>query len=274
MLLRTLACCAALWLLSIEAALGDTLRDLPYGPAARQRIDVYLPDQPTIGRPVLVMVHGGAWRFGDKRHRAVWQHKRDRWVAQGWVLVSVNYPLLPATPPDQQRQSLAMALQKIVQLAPGWQADPAKMVLMGHSAGAHLVSLLATTGSESTPIAGAVLLDSAALNLPLLMSQRHPRLYDHAFGDDPNYWRENSAYHALDHAKPDGAVPMLLVCSRKRDNSCPQASSFAAKAQQLGIRAEVLAEDLSHGDINSQLGLDSDYTQRVEEFLFSLLDHR
>lgn len=272
-LLRVLVCTITLWLLSVATALGDTLQDLSYGPDPKQRMDVYLPDRPAVGRPVLIMVHGGAWRFGDKSHRAVWKNKRDRWVSQGWVLVSVNYPMLPATPPDQQRQSLALALQEIAQLAPSWQADPAKLVLMGHSAGAHLVSLLATAGPPSTPVAGTVLLDSAALDLPLLMSKRHPRLYDRAFGDDPDYWRDNSAYHALDHAKHHRLAPMLLVCSSKRDNSCPQSRAFAAKAQQLGVRAEVLAEDLSHGAINSQLGLDSAYTQQVEAFLFSLLDH-
>lgn len=252
----------------VAASSGTILEDLAYGPQPQQQMDVYLPETSASLSPVLLMVHGGGWRFGDKGNRAVWLNKRNRWVPRGWVLVSVNYPMLPEARPDQQRQSLALALAAVAQRAPGWHADPDRIVLMGHSAGAHLVALLATATEGATPIRGAVLLDSAALNLPVLMSSRHLGLYDRAFGSDPEYWRANSAFHALHPGTP----PLLLVCSSERHDSCPQAEAFAAKATQIGVTARVLRQPMDHRAINSQLGLDNDYTEKVEEFLSSLID--
>ena len=64
-------------------------------------------------------------------------------------------------------------------------------------------------------------------------------------------------------------VPFLAVCSSLRQDSCPQSQAFARKASSLGGRADVLPEPLRHGDVNAQLGLPSDYTQAVENFLRS-----
>jgi len=67
-----------------------------------------------------------------------------------------------------------------------------------------------------------------------------------------------------------GAAPLLAVCSTRRDDSCQQAAAFTARARQLDIRAEVLREDMSHGEINAQLGQNGTYTDAVERFLASL----
>ena len=73
------------------------LPDVPYGPDARQRIDVYLPAHPHTGRaPMLVFVHGGAWMAGDRVRAARLPAKLTHWVAErGWVVVSVGYRLVP-----------------------------------------------------------------------------------------------------------------------------------------------------------------------------------
>src|SRR5438105_1576224 len=68
-----------------------------------------------------------------------------------------------------------------------WGGDPKRFVLMGHSAGAHLVALVAAgarTATKPQPWRGAVLLDSAAFDVTTLMTHRHFGLYDHAFGGD------------------------------------------------------------------------------------------
>lgn len=64
---------------------------------------------------------------------------------------------------------------------------------------------------------------------------------------------------------------MLLVCSTTRpDEPCLQARSFAARANSLGVRAEVLEEAMSHKQINETLGESAAYTQAVERFMGSL----
>ena len=116
------------------------------------------------------------------------------------------------------------------------------------------------------PWLGAVLLDSAALDVPELMRQRHLRLYDAAFGDDPAYWKTNSPLHQLERSGP----PMLAVCSTRRALSCLQAEAFAAHARNLQRSAEVQSYNASHRDLNQTLGLNNDYTAQVDSFLNGL----
>jgi len=113
---------------------------------------------------------------------------------------------------------------------------------------------------------GAVLLDSAALDVPVIMNNRHLGLYDHAFGTDPRQWTAVSPIAQL----ASRTAPMLAVCSSRRRESCGQADRFAAKASGLGGQVRVLREDLSHMEINATLGAASDYTSQVDAFLQSL----
>ncbi len=256
------------------AAEVQVWRDQSYGPDPRQRFDVHAPRRKPDAQamPVIVMVHGGGWAHGDKTNDAVVDHKVAHWVARGAVLVSVNYRMLPDAGPLEQAKDVAAAVAKAQQLASQWGADPNRLVLMGHSAGAHLVALLSaapqmTSAAGAKPWLGAVLLDSAALNVVNIMrSPRHLRLYDDAFGKDESFWVAASPWHALNSTAP----PMLAVCSSRRDDSCQQAQDFVDKARTLGVRAARLPVDLSHRDINETLGQDSDYTRAVDAFLGSL----
>ena len=63
---------------------------------------------------------------------------------------------------------------------------------------------------------------------------------------------------------------MLLVCSSRRGDSCPQATAFAAKAKSLGGRVSVLPLDMTHAEINELLGASGEYTRQVESFMRSL----
>lgn len=248
------------------------LRDLAYGADARQRMDVYLPaGGPGREARVLFMVHGGAWRLGDKAASRVVENKLARWVPKGDVLVSVNYRMLPGTPPLEQARDVAAALARAQALAPSWGADPAAFVLMGHSAGAHLVALLASDPAfareaGAQPWLGMISLDSAALDVVRIMEAPHARLYDRAFGESAAGWPVVSPYHRLAGAPQ----PMLLVCSSRRAVACDQAERYAMRVGALGGRAQVLPQPLSHGDINARLGEPGAYTEAVEAFLATL----
>lgn len=246
------------------------LKDVPYANEGKQRMDVYLPRQPA-GAPVIFMVHGGAWRLGDKDARAVVENKVARWVPQGFIFISTDYRLLPDTAPLEQAEDIARALATAQAKAASWGGDPTRFILMGHSAGAHLVALVATSPeivrrAGAKPWLGSVLLDSAALDVVTIMQARHARFYDRAFGKDPAYWRAVSPVHGLS----EKTAPLLAVCSSQRTESCPQASRFVEKATALGVRASVLQQDRSHQEINQQLGLANPYTDAVEVFMGSL----
>lgn len=245
------------------------LHDVRYGSEPQATFDVYIPDGARAA-PVVFMVHGGAWRRGDKAASGVVEDKLAHWVPKGIILVSVDYPMDNVPPLDEARY-VAKALATAQRDAPQWGGDPAKFVLMGHSAGAHLVSLISAEPSLATsqgarPWLGTVALDSAAYDVTTIMGSRHLRLYDQAFGSDRAAWVAASPTLQV-KAK---IAPFLGVCSSLRADSCPQAQAFAAKAQPFGSRVDVLPEPLRHSQINAELGQPSAYTASVDRFLASL----
>lgn len=262
----------------------QVLRDLPYGSDRLQRLDVYLPsgrdrdagrdaerERARDGAPVIVLVHGGAWRGGDKAAAALIDLKVLRWVRRGFVVVSVNHRLLPQADVLTQAADVARALAFAQGMAGRWGAQASRFILMGHSSGAHLVDLLGADpalarAQGARPWLGNVSLDSAALDVVSLMQGPHLRLHDAAFGDDPAGWRRLSPLQRL-NGRP---VPMLLVCSTLRAESCAAARSFAERAQALGGRIVVREEPLPHARIDADLGLPGDYTDAVEAFMASL----
>ena len=250
---------------------GRIERDVAYGSDPAQRADVYLPKQGAAAAPVILMVHGGAWMFGDKGASGVVVNKVGHWVPKGYVLVSVNYRMARPPSPLEQADDVARALAFVQARAAAWGGDPMRVLLMGHSSGAHLVALLAADPTMATrqgakPWLGTVSLDSAALNVVDVMEGRHLPFYDRVFGRDRARWAEVSPLQRLSAAPR----PMLLVCSSQRSDSCPAARAFAAKATALGGRATVLPQDLKHGEINKELGRPGDYTAEVERFMSSL----
>jgi acetyl esterase/lipase len=179
--------------------------------------------------------------------------------------------MLPGTRPIEQARDVARALAVAQARAAGWGAARDRFILMGHSAGAHQVGLLAAEpalASDQGALSwlGTVALDSAAINVVAIMRRPHLPLYDAAFGNDPAYWRAASPLQQL---QTHGA-PFLAVCSTRRRDACPQARNFVDKAHGLHMRAQVLGEDLSHRQINDELGLPGDYTAQVEAFLATL----
>lgn len=252
----------------ISPKMGEGFRDLSYGQHKKQKLDVYTPKGAT-DAPLIFMVHGGAWRAGDKSNRSVVKNKVNRWVGKGFVFVSTGYRLLPDSDPLVQAEDVAAALAFVQRNARSWGADPEKIVLMGHSAGAHLVSLLNSDFSfaeryGAEPWLGAVSIDTAVFDIEKLMESDPARFYRKAFGKDPQYWREVSPLYRLTEKQS----PLLVICSTRRgDKPCDEAVGYVQKAHALGMRVETLPVALSHGKTNSELGLDNHYTRQVEAFL-------
>jgi arylformamidase len=177
--------------------------------------------------------------------------------------------MLPEAGVDIQAADVAQALRHAQDQAAQGGGDRNKFILMGHSAGAHLVALLSSDPGRARPARwlGTVALDGAGMDIEQVMQGRHYRLYDDAFGTDPAYWKQLSPYAALSAPQR----PILEVCSTRRPEACQQADHYAAKARGLGMQATVLRQDLSHKDINQTLGQDNAYTAVVDGFLASLL---
>lgn len=250
------------------------VKDVRYGTDKLQTFDVYIPANAK-NAPVIFMVHGGGWRDGDKTNSRVVENKLKHYASLGYVFISVNNRLLPTTPLDQAAD-VAHALAAAQKQAAQWNGDLNKFILMGHSAGGHLVDLISAQGKDmrdagAKPILATVSLDAGAIDLREIEHMPHAKLYDDAFGTNPNYWIFASPYERLKWEGRASLKPFLLVCSSKRRESCPANHKFADKVKNFGGRAEVLEQDLSHGEINMNLGTPGAYTDAVDKFIASVL---
>jgi arylformamidase len=247
-----------------------TVTEYSYGPAEREKLDVYSGDT-TTPAPIIVMVHGGGWQIGDKASAKVVKNKVAHYIPQGYMFISVNYPMIPdGVAVDGQADALADALIYIQKNAAAWGGDADRMVVMGHSAGAHLVSLVSATRTfypKLAPWSGTILLDSAAYDVTATMETRPTDVFTEAFGEDQAYWVDMSPLVQLSRK----VEPHFVVCSSKRSaRVCDGAGTYVNKLRGFGTPATLYPVALSHEDINESLGQASDYTDAVDEFLRSL----
>ncbi|NNU79855.1 alpha/beta hydrolase [Halovulum dunhuangense] len=113
---------------------GRARLDLSYGPAPRNRYDLFLPEAAAEG--LVVWVHGGYWRAFDK---SLWSHFAEGIVAAGWAVAMPSYSLAPTAPIPVITREIAASIAAAAQEVPG------PIRLTGHSAGGHLVSRVACT---------------------------------------------------------------------------------------------------------------------------------
>jgi triacylglycerol lipase len=114
-------------------------RDLKYGPAERNLLDVFMPETNSGTRPVLIYVHGGGFVAGDRRSPpgAPFYDNIMLWaVKNGFVGVNMTYRLAPASPWPAGAEDVGAAVQWVADNIAARGGDSARIFLMGHSAGA------------------------------------------------------------------------------------------------------------------------------------------
>jgi acetyl esterase/lipase len=242
-------------------------REIAYGADRLQRLDFYAARQGSAPAPLFVFVHGGGWRQGDKRN-ATGAEKVAHYTGRGFAFASVNYRLVPGARVEDQAQDVANAIGYLVANARSLGIDASRIVLAGHSAGAHLSALVATdprylqrAGLGVDRLDGVVLLDGAAYDVPTQRSEG-PRImqrtYAQAFGDDPA--RQRALSPTLQAAAPN--APAFLILHVDRADGKRQSEALGAALSQAGARVSVEALEgrglRGHMAINRSLG-DADY---------------
>ena len=112
---------------------------LRYGPLPAQRLDIVAPTTPG-PHPVLVFIHGGGWHSGQPED----YHFIGRTFARaGYVVVLPGYRLVPEGVYPHMLEDGAAAVAWTAQNVARYGGDPGQVVLLGHSAGAHTVAMLA-----------------------------------------------------------------------------------------------------------------------------------
>jgi acetyl esterase/lipase len=120
--------------------------DVAYGSLERQRFDVYRPGTSlaeadrAAGSPLVIFIYGGAWSMGS---RGDYRFAGEALAAQGFTVMVVDYRLYPAVRYPDFLQDCAQAVAYGLAHARELGADPRRVFLYGHSAGAYNVAMLA-----------------------------------------------------------------------------------------------------------------------------------
>ena len=255
-------------------------RSMAYGKDARQTLDFW--PGATAKAPLILFVHGGGWKRGSKDN-ATGAAKVSHYNGLGYAFASINYRLVPDATVEQQAQDVADALAYLREQAPALGVDPNRIVLMGHSAGAHLVALVGTdmryltkAGLKPDAVRGVIALDGAAYDVARQMQEGNRVMastYEQAFGTAPA--RQRALSPTLQAATPN--APAFLLLHVDRADGTAQANALAAALQAAGTPAELHALEgrglRGHMEINRSLG-EAEYpgTELVDAWLKRLLD--
>lgn len=119
-------------------AAQPTHRDLEYAHVGKHRLllDLYLPPQASKPVPLVVWIHGGAWRAGSKDSVPV-----EQWRQQGFAIASVEYRLSPVARFPAQLHDIKAAIRWLRGNAKTYAFDADRFIIAGSSAGGHLAAL-------------------------------------------------------------------------------------------------------------------------------------
>ena len=246
-----------------KAPQAPRAQTIAYGRDPLQQLDFWPATTGAGKRPLVVFVHGGGWKRGSKDAAA------SRWApthfpARGYAYAAINYRLVPAATVEQQAADVASAVKALIERADALGVDRRRIVLTGHSAGAHLVALVGTdeqylrgAGLSFADVRGVIPNDGAAYDVPAQMADGPPvmqQTYAQAFGSDPA--RQRALSPTLQAAAPN--APAFLLLHVQRPDGVRQAQALGAALQRAGTAVEYgnfPGEGLrGHAEINRRLG--------------------
>ena len=213
----------------------EITKNISYGSDPKQALDVYRPKGKT-NVPVVIFIHGGAYVAGDKEEGAnitVW------FARQGVLGINANYPLAPEHKWPSGAQDVARVVAWTKANAAKYDGDPARIFLIGHSAGAtHVASYVFDKSMQpagGAGLAGAVLI-SGRYRIGIDPRDPNAKNIQMYYGEDASAYPARSAIaHAREPSVPvfiviceydnynldvQGAELLALLC--QRDGKCPR----------------------------------------------------
>lgn len=139
-----LRACAGMLVVCVCAAAGcggaDVREDIAYDTrfGDETTMDVYVPDEAGL-HPGVLFIHGGTWRHGSKGE---YTSAASRLARSGYVTATINYRLAPGNKYPAEVQDCVCALSFFRAHAAEYKLDPARVAVMGYSAGGHLAALV------------------------------------------------------------------------------------------------------------------------------------
>ncbi len=191
------------------AQIEPTFPDLDYAGDnhLRQAMDLYVPSGLKGPAPVVMYIHGGAWRGGDKGEA---MRYADSLLAAGYLVADITYRLSKDSPWPAQIEDCKAAVRFLKLNAERFGIDSSRIGVMGHSAGGHLAAMLAC-GSNAQKLEGPYLRDmgissSVQAAIDFFGPTNFARMSD--FPPDPTW----NCPSPLDHDSPDSPESELLGC--------------------------------------------------------------
>ncbi len=164
--------------------------------------------------PVLIFVHGGNWNTGDKK---LYGFFGRNFAKKGITTVIVGYTLSPKANYDEMAIEISKALEWTKDNIAEYNGDPNSIFLTGHSAGGHLVALVATNPKylkDNSIIKGVILNDAAGLDMKHYLEEFPPTEtndYLTTWTNNPANWKEASPIYFLDKNTP----PFMIYTGSK-----------------------------------------------------------
>jgi len=202
--------------------------------------------------PVVVCIHGGGWRAGDKKD---FRDLVFGLAQQGCAAVSIQYRFAPDHTFPAQLDDAKAAVRFVRERAKEWKIDPDRVAVLGGSAGAHLALMLATTADEDPKDAPTSAAVKAAVSFagPTDLTPRFPDasryMVEDLIGKDRK--GDRSAFEAASPIRhlTAGDAPVFLIHGTK-DELVPydQVPAFRDAAEKAGVEAELFTiEGGGHG---------------------------
>jgi arylformamidase len=227
-------------------------------------MDIYHFGQPSVSKPVIIYVHGGAWAIGDKANSIT--NKTNLFSSLGYIFISVNYRLSPnpsSTDPNRvmfpmHNNDVADAVKWIYDNIATYGGNKNKMALMGHSAGAHLVSLTGTSNqflpARNIPlntIKGVASIDTEGYNV-LNQCNDNNEYYLNAFGNTNTNWTVASPVLNLNSGT---LYPKFFVAKRGTASRIGISDNFISQFENVGGNvSQVTGNQYDHEGINNAIG--------------------
>ncbi|MBS0211535.1 MAG: alpha/beta hydrolase [Planctomycetes bacterium] len=266
-------------LLFVGTATGAEPKTFSYGQDSKQSLNVYVPAKaPASGSlPVLVWVHGGGWRNGDKDNRSG-KALCQAWADQGTVAVGLDYRLTPAVKHPAHVEDVAAGVAWVHTNIATHGGDPRRVFLLGHSAGAHLVALVATAPqflqahdlAPSDALAGVMPIDTASYDLTATRAPIVRKMISDAFGDNqPTLVEASPLLQVRKH--PAGCPAFIIATVKQRPEAVEESESLRAalpKAELIVVDYPGSGQLAAHGLIAKHLAdFDKDMTKRLLAFV-------
>ena len=223
------------------------LPDIRYGDHDDERLDVF----PTAmaGAPIHVHIHGGAWRIQSK-HDASFM--APAMTSAGMHFVTPEFTNLPACRMPDMVDQLARALGWVYRRAGAFGGDPDRILLSGHSSGAHLCAVLLTLdwAARGLPadLVKAAFCASGTYDLaPVLLSAR--RSYIDLTAE------EAERLSPLRHVEVVRCPMIIVTGERESPEFVRQGMAFAGALRDAGCDVELIhVPKLDHFEINEAIG--------------------